>query len=464
MLTLIRNGRVALDGSIQALDIQVAEGRIQALSPSGGATPTGGTSPSKPGLRVIDAAGCYVLPGFIDFHTHVDDQIGPFQLADSYASATRLALENGITSLCAFVTQGPGESLPQAMTRARVKAEGHSHCDVAWHLTPTRFDPADLATLGTLLGNGYRTLKLYTTYKDAGIFSSYELIEQLFASLGPLGARFLVHCEDDGVIAAVDPSGLDLGQALSHTLLRPEAAELVAIQRVVALALAHRAALHVVHVSTLAGARHLLDRRPQGELSFETCPQYLFLDPSWLARADGHRWLCSPPLRGEREPFREMVRQGGADILATDHCPFCARDKDGWSGQDLRAVPNGLPGLGALPHLAWRLWREDPDRAALALARHLSQNPAERAGLAGKGALRPGLDADIVILDPAGPERPLRSSRSDAPEAYPGFSSPLVLRQVLLRGEPRVAEGRLLQPDAPQGRCLQPDPASLALI
>ena len=454
MKTLIRNGRVALDGSLQPLDLLLVDGRIAAL----------GQVDAASADQVIEAGGCYVLPGFIDFHTHVDDQIGLFYLADGYESSTRVALENGITTLCTFVTQGPGETLLRAMARARAKAEGQSHCDVLWHLTPTTFSPADIATLKVLLAGGYRTLKLYTTYKNAGIFASYDLIEDLFQSLGPQGTQFLVHCEDDGVIDAVDATGLDLSKAFTHTLLRPEAAEVVAIQRVMELALAHRASLHVVHVSTLAGARLLVANRPQGDLSFETCPQYLFLDESWLAREDGHRWLCSPPLRGNRAPFLDLIRQGAADIIATDHCPFCSRDKDSWDGQDLRAVPNGMPGLGSLPHVTWKIWEDDPDRAALGLATHLSLNPALRAGVSDrKGALRTGLDADIVVLDPKGPQRPVRSTAADAYEAFAGFTSPLAFRHVLLRGETRVRDGRLTQPQLPTGNLLQPSPATLPL-
>lgn len=449
MKTLVRNGRVALDGSLQSLDVLVADGRVARL----------GRLEAASADRVIDAAGCYVLPGFIDFHTHVDDRIGPFYLADTYESSTRVALENGITTLCTFVTQGPDETLLQAMAAARAKAEGNSHCEVLWHLTPTTFSPADVAALRALLTAGYRTLKLYTTYKSAGIFASYDRIEELFRSLGPLGTHFLVHCEDDGVIESVDAAGFDLSRAATHALLRPEAAETLAIRRVTDLALAHRASLHVVHVSTLDGAEHLQANRAKGDLSFETCPQYLFLDDTWLAREDGHRWLCSPPLRGNRRPFLDLIRQGAADIIATDHCPFCARDKDGWDGRDLRAVPNGLPGLGSLPHAAWRIWADDPDRAALGLATHVSLNPALRAGVGDrKGALRPGMDADLVVLDPGGPERPLRSTASDAHEAFAGFSSTLAFRHVLLRGEPRVRDGRLIAPHEPLGRPLQPAP------
>jgi dihydropyrimidinase len=454
MKTLIRNGRVALDGGIQSLDVLIEGERIAAL----------GALEAASADRVVDAAGCYVLPGFIDFHTHVDDQIGPYYLADCYESSTRVALENGITTLCTFVTQGPGETLLQAMATARAKAEGKSHCEVLWHLTPTTFSAADMAMLRTLATGGYRTLKFYTTYKDAGIFSSYEHLEELFRSLGPHGSRFLVHCEDDACIDAVDATGLDFSKALTNTLLRPEAAEVIAIRRVVDLALAHGAALHVVHVSTLEGARYLVANQAKGELSFETCPQYLFLDETWLAREDGHRWLCSPPLRGERAPFLDLIRQGAADIIATDHCPFCARDKDRWTGRDYRDVPNGMPGLGSLPHLAWKLWEDDPDRAALGLATHVSLNPALRAGVGDrKGALRPGLDADIVVLDPHGPERPLRSTHADAYETFPDFTSSLAFRHVLLRGEAQVRDGQLLQPEKPAGRPLQSNPSTLAL-
>lgn len=455
MRTLIRNGRVASEGRLQDASVLVEDGRILALAPPDRLGPVSAD-------RELDAAGCYVLPGFIDFHTHVDDQIGRFYLADSYESGTRVAIQNGITTLCTFVTQGPQAPLRQAMATARAKAEGHSHCDVLWHLTPTTFEPDDLRDLGAFLAAGYRTVKLYTTYKAAGIYASYERIEDLFRRFGPRGAVFMVHCEDDAVIAAVDPGSLDLADPHSHTRLRPEQAEVVAIHRVAALAMAHHAALHVVHVSTLEGAEYLAAARARGDLSFETCPQYLALDDAWLARADGHHWLCSPPLRGGREAFRALVRAGAADILATDHCAFRPEDKDDWNRADLRTVANGLPGLGSLAHLAWQLWADDPDRAALALAAHLALNPARRAGLEQrKGDLRPGLDADITVLDPAGPVQPVHSTLVPAFEAYPGASSGLAFRHVLLRGEPRVRDGQLLEPERPIGVPLQPAVAGL---
>ncbi len=450
MKTRVRNGRLVLEDRIEPLDILVEDGRILALLPPGSEAAAD---------RVIDAAGGYVLPGFIDFHVHLDDRIGPFYLADTYESGSRVALQNGITTLCSFVTQGPGETLIQALKTARAKAEGRSHADICWHLTPTRFETEDWTDLEGLVAAGYGTLKFYTTYRPAGLFASRARLDELFRRLGPLGARFLVHCEDDAWMAAVDAGGLDLSKPSSHGSLRPERAELLAVEALLGLAAASQTPLHVVHVSTLAAAEALLRVRGKLDVTCETCPQYLWLDETWLDRPDGHRWLCSPPLRGDRARFRAMARAGAFDFLATDHCAFLRQDKDAWDHRDVRTAANGLGGLGALPHLAWKLWEDDPDRAALELARRLSRNPARCAGLEDrKGAIRPGWDADLVVLDPEGPERPLVSSLSDVHETYPGFTSRLAFRHVLLRGEPVVADGRLLHPESPAGILLQPQP------
>ena len=453
MRTLVKGGRVAIDGRVETADVLLEDARIAAV----------GTAPGGAD-RVVDASGCYVLPGFIDFHTHVDDRIGRFDLADDYESGTRAAVLNGVTTLCTFVTQGRDETLGEALRTARAKAEGRCHADVAWHLTPTRFLPGDLRETEELVRAGYRTIKLYTTYRAAGLYADAARVEELFRRLGPLGARFLVHCEDDALLASVDASRLDLSRASAHARLRPEEAEVASVETVLDLARRCEVPLHVVHVSTADAAERIVKARSRQDVTCETCPQYLWLDETWLDREDGHRWICSPPLRDGRERFRELARGGAFDLLATDHCAFSRADKDARDGpesRDVRTVAGGVGGVGALAHLAWKLWENDPDpdRAARELALRLSANPAARLGLSErKGALRPGLDADVVVLDPNGDERPVVSSLADAPETYPGFTSRLVFRHVLLRGEAVVEEGRIAGNDSAPGRALQVSP------
>ena len=444
--TLIRNGRLVLESGIETADLLVEGERLAAI----------GAGLEAGDARVIDAAGCYVLPGFMDFHTHVDDRIGRFQLADDYESGTRVAALNGITTLCTFVTQGPDAPLRQALRTARGKAEGRCRIDVAWHLTPTTFGEEDWREMAALVEAGYRTFKFYTTYKNSGIYVDEARLEEIFRRLGPLGVRFLVHCEDDAVIGSVDPVSMELSRGSAHARLRPEAAEIVAVDALLALAGRCGVPLHIVHVSTTTAAERILAARVRQDVTCETCPQYLWLDESWLDRPDGHRWICSPPLRNDRVRFRELAREGAFDIVATDHCAFTRKDKDDRDKWDVRTVANGLAGIGALPHLAWKVWEHDPHRAAKELAQRLSSGPAARLGLGDrKGSLREGLDADIVILDPRGPLRPIRSTLADAFETYPEFNTTLSFRQVLLRGTTLVEKDELVDPGTFHGQALQ---------
>ena len=446
MKTLIRNGRLVLDSGITESDLLVDGERIAAI----------GNGLDVGEGHVIDASGCYVLPGLIDFHTHVDDQIGRFYLADDYESGTRVAILNGITTLCTFVTQSPDKTLRQALQVAQRKAQGHCHADVAWHLTPTTFNDGDWGEMEALAAAGYRTFKFYTTYKNAGIFVDQARLEELFKRLGPLGVRFLIHCEDDAILASVDPVRMELSRGSSHARLRPEEAEIASVDALLELAARCGVSLHIVHVSTTAAAERILKARGHQDVTCETGPQYLWLDESWLDRPDGHRWICSPPLRNDRQHFRELARAGAFDLMGTDHCAFTRADKDTRDKWDVRTVANGIPGIGALPHLVWKLWENDPHQAARELALRLSKNPAARLGMADrKGSLRVGLDADIAILDPRGPMRPIRSTLADSFETYPDFNTTLSFRQVLLRGATVVEKDSLVDPVNLPGRALQ---------
>ena len=229
----------------------------------------------------------------------MDDHIGRFYLADTYETGTREGILNGITTLCTFVTQAPGRTLRQAMAAARAKALGRSHADVLWHLTPTTFEPADLASLEGLVAAGYRTIKLYTTYRPAGLYTSYERLGELFRRFGAPGRhlhgplRGRRHHRRGGPAPPWTSPGAPPTRACGPRPPRwwPSA-------RSSGSPWSKGAALHVVHVSTVEGARAIVEGRAQGDVTCETCPQYLVLDDSWLAREDGHHWLCSPPLRG----------------------------------------------------------------------------------------------------------------------------------------------------------------------
>jgi dihydropyrimidinase len=451
MKTLVRGGTIYSRGLAEAGDVLIEGDTFAAVGDCRGLTGD---------ARVIEAGGCHVLPGLIDLHVHIDDTIGRFRLADTWESGSRAAAAAGITTLGGFITQRPEEPLAAAVERAARRAAGRSFCDYLWHLTPTRFAEDDWTDILRLQEAGWHTFKFYTTYCESGLFSSYNRLAEIAERLTPGGARLFVHAEDEGVLTLAQARSAMPIRASDHGRQRPAEAELRAVEGVAEAAAATGAWFHVVHVSTPEAAEAILragDRMRAGaRVSCETAPQYLFLNDTWLRREDGHRWLCTPPLRDAAAAgrLRELARAGAFDTFATDHCAFTIEDKDR-GREDYCAAPMGIAGIGALPRLIFALERERPERAFAEMSLRLAENPARLAGLEDrKGALAPGLDADLAVFELAAREEPIISASAGSSETYPGFSSPLRLRHLFLRGRQLVADGAWSGADTASGRCL----------
>ena len=431
---LIKNGRVCLGNTIEKCDLLIVNGKIASIDQDHAAVD-----------ETVDAAGMYVLPGFIDMHTHVDDTIGGFELADTYESATRLAVQNGITTIYSFVTQSSDETLGEAVHRVCLKAEGNTHCHVGWHLTPTHWDDDSWEEVLHWVPVDFRTLKLYTTYREAGLYSSYERIKSIAEKLKDMGVTILVHCEDEAELD-IHLTEIDMSDPFSHTLMRPPAAEHAAIAQVIRIARETGVRFHIVHVSTAEGVEMIRDNRSTARITCETAPHYLFLNEETLRGEEGHYYLCSPPLRSEynRERLVRLAREGCIDVYATDHCAFAKRHKD-MNRADLRRTPKGIAGLGALVPLMYEMHREKGASGMLELSQRLSANPARVTGLyPKKGVIEPGADADLVICEDGGEKRRIVSSLSDTYEPYPDFSTTLRVHSVCLNGEWAVHESRLV--------------------
>ena len=449
MATLIRNGTLILEQGPKRADLLMDGESIASI---------GLRLSPPPGTETVDADGLAVLPGFIDFHVHLDDRIGTFEIADSFFSGSMAAAKTGVTTLINFVTQRPEQSLAGALADGIRKGDGRSFSDFTFHLTPTRFDNETWAEIEMLAYSGYRTFKFYTTYREAGLFVDYDRLETILRQLGPLGVRALVHCEDEAILDRQRRTGLDPANARSHALSRPKEAESEAVTKVLAAAVETRVPVHVVHVSSPEAVALIHRARTSGAITCETAPQYLYLNEDRLAGPDGHRYICSPPLRREddRQRLERAAMEGRFDLFATDHCPFFREDKDSSTG-DYRKTPNGLAGLGALVPLMHDLLVTRGGHGLDELSRRLALHPARLAGLyPRKGVLAPGADADVVLLDTQGPERPLRSTFTDVHETYPGRTTRLRFARVYLRGREVVRDGSLLEPCQPSGRCLCP--------
>lgn len=384
------------------------------------------------GNHVISAVGKYIIPGLIDFHTHLDDTIGAFSLADDFQSGSKIAVMNGVTTICTFVTQKKNQSLHDAIKQENDKAKHSSWCDYHFHITPAVQNAETILALDELGRQGQVTLKFYTTYRHADLYQSYDALAKWMQELTSKKVRVLIHCEDDAIV--MDPLRMQRNRVADR---RPEIAEVTAVSQVLQLVATYEVPVHFVHVSTAEACQLIYQAKRALPVTMETCPQYLYLTATKQSGKTGYRYLCSPPMRKPKtkEALKRQFLEGKIDILATDHCAFTMEDKDSGMG-DLDKTPYGIPGIGTLPHLCYRLFETEGHEAALShLAEYCSKRPAQLLGLTGKkGSLSVGSDADLVIIDKATKPHSIMPTLRSCYNPYSKVSSRLTIHSVYHHG------------------------------
>ncbi|HPT72228.1 MAG TPA: amidohydrolase family protein [Candidatus Cloacimonadota bacterium] len=443
----IRNGIVNLNQEWHKVDFRVENGRIVKIS---------NQIPKTQESEDLDASGLYIIPGMIDMHVHVDDEIKNCYLADTYKTGSEIAICNGITSFYAFITHVGKDDPTITLNHALWKTESNLFCNVGFHVTVKPF--SSLIDLYVSRNDAFKpkSVKLYTTYRQSGIYTSYKELEECFRYFDGKQVTILIHCEDDLVIQSSATHEVDPSNAFGHTFLRPPQAEIEAIERVIKIAKKYNVMVHIVHVSTPEGVNLVDKAKHDVKITCETAPHYLFLNDKILAQPEGYRWLCSPPIRSEkiRKEMLALAKMGKIDAFATDHCAFSKADKD-TDLSDFRNVPNGIAGLGALTHMVYKLNDDSPEDSLLFMSRHLAKNPAKIMGLfPHKGIITEGADADLCIVNPKGDAQHIKSSISDTYEPYPKVKSNLQFQYVILNGSIVVKDGKLLDATHPKGTLL----------
>ncbi|PIE54393.1 MAG: hypothetical protein CSA35_06220 [Dethiosulfovibrio peptidovorans] len=161
------------------------------------------------------------------------------------------------------------------------------------------------------------------------------------------------------------------------------------------------ASVHIVHVSSALGASRIALARGRGvDITGETCPQYLVLTDAVYEETEGHLYSASPALRKDRDraALWKALRIGGIDFVATDHCPF-TREQKTWTG-DFADLPYGIAGVETSLPLVYSFGVGAGLLPLETLPVVMSQAPADRYALPGKGRILPGYDADLVLFDP----------------------------------------------------------------
>ena len=448
MQTLLKGGTVVTGAGQRRMDVLMDGEKILQVGRD-----------LKTADRTVDVTGCFLFPGFIDAHTHFDLDVANTTTADDFFTGTRAALRGGTTTVIDFACPNKGESLHYGLDLWHRKADGNAFCDYGFHMTIDDWNESIRAELPDMFAQGISSFKMYLTY-PAMMIGDRDIYWAL-KELRRLGGIAGFHCENagviDGMIAERKAAG-ELGPS-SHPLTRPPYLEAEAVSRLLRIAQAADAPVVIVHLTNREALLEVDHARKRGQTVYvETCPQYLLLDESvyfnedWSAAA---RYVCAPPLRdkAEQEYLWKGLRRGAIQTVSTDHCSFTLAQKD-MGREDFTKIPGGLPGVETRGELMFSYGVAKRKISAAQMCRALSENPARLYGLyPRKGVLRPGSDADIVVYDP-GASHVIRAEDCVANvdyNPYEGFVTAGGIRQVWLRGQLAVEDGRVL-PEDPAGR------------
>ena len=406
--------------------------------------------------QVVDAHGLHILPGVIDVHVHFNDPGRAHW--EGWTTGSAAAAVGGTTTVAEMPLNASPPTLDGASFDAKVAAaSGASFVDFAlWGgLTPVNLgDMAELAARGVI---GFKAFMCNSGIEDFLAADDATLREGMLRA-AELGLPVAVHAEDEAITSRLTAEARAAGERSIRAYLasRPPEAELTAIARAIERAAETGCELYVVHISTPEGVGLVQDAASRGiSVRAETCPHYLlFADDDLVLR--GAALKCSPPLRPlpSREALGEMVRGGLVDVLASDHSPSPPEMK---SHEDFFAIWGGIAGCQSLLPASLSAMEGASGEADVSLAAELlAHNPARLLQQPGKGRIRIGMDADLVLVDLREEftvaQDDLRYRHSISP--YVGF--PLRGRpvQTFLRGVTIARAGNVV--GRPQGRLITP--------
>jgi allantoinase len=386
-----------------------------------------------------------LLPGLVDTHVHVNEP-GRTEW-EGFASATRAAAAGGITT----IVDMPLNSLPpttsaQALRVKRESAAGQVHVDAGFWGGAV---PGSTGSLPGLVEAGALGVKVFLI--DSGVPEFPPLdrdgLVAVMEQARRLGRPVLVHAEDPAVIgSAPGPAGPGYGAFLRS---RPAAAEVAAVTAVIDAARRTGARAHVLHLSAADAVPLLAAAGQDGvPVTAETCPHYLALAAEDIP--DGAtQFKCCPPIRerANRDRLWRALRDGIIDCVVSDHSP-CPPALKGLDRGDFGAAWGGISSVQLSLPVVWTQARER-GHSLDDVARWMAAGPAKIAGLAGKGQIAPGFDADLVAFAPdeSFVVDPARLHHRHPVTPYAGARLDGVVRRTWLRGRPVTGGqpgGRLL--------------------
>lgn len=383
MTILIQNGHVVdpLTKRDEVCDVLVADGKIRKV----------GVSLQDEADRILDATGCYVMPGFIDLHVHFRDPGLTYK--ETLETGGKAAVRGGVTTVCAMPNTRPvidsGEKVEDVHKRAREVSPAHVIQIGAVTMGQSGKELADIA--------GMAKAGCHAISEDGKSVMNASLYRKGMKEAKKNGVSVFAHCEDitmvEGGVMNADENAKRLGlPGITNSV------EDVIAARDILLAKETGVRLHLCHCSTADSVEMIRLAKEEGlPVTGEVCPHHFTLSADDI-REDDANFKMNPPLRSREDvdALRKGLKDGVMDVIATDHAPHGEEEKS----QSMMDAPFGIVGLETSAALTYTELVKTGILSIMDMAEKMSYNPAKILGLAKKGSVSEEMDADLVVFDP----------------------------------------------------------------
>ncbi len=373
---VLKGGTVATPGAIAPADIAVDKGRIIAIGDISGLSPA----------STLDCRNLHVLPGVIDSQVHFREP--GLEHKEDLESGSRAAVMGGVTGVFEMPNTKPTTTTAERLAGKVARARNRMFCDFAFYVGGTRDNLAEITSLERLEGSA--GIKVF-----AGSSTGDLLVEDdggLDAIISRLSRRAAFHSEDEMRLRE-RAHFQRAGDAASHPVWRDEEAARLCTERLLGIARRHGKRIHVLHISTAAELPLLAANRDIATV--EVTPHHLTLSGDDYARL-GTLMQMNPPVREprHREALLRAIASGLVDVLGSDHAPHTLEEK----AKPYPQSPSGMTGVQTLVPIML----DHVNAGHLSLERFVdltAHGPQRIFGLAGKGRIAEGYDADFTIVD-----------------------------------------------------------------
>lgn len=341
--------------------------------------------------RVLDAKGCYVMPGFIDLHVHLRDP--GLEYKETLRTGGMAAVKGGVTTVCAMPNTKPVMDDGQKVAEVHKRAEEESPAHVIQIGAVTKNQAGqELADIAGMAEAGCHAIS-----EDGKSVMNASLYRKAMKLAKEKGISVFAHCEDitmvEGGVMNADENAVRLGlKGITNSV------EDVIVARDILLAKETGVRLHLCHCSTEDSVEMIRLAKEEGlPVTGEVCPHHFILTADDIPGDDGN-YKMNPPLRGKAdvEALRQGLADGTMDVISTDHAPHSEEEKN----RSMAKAAFGIVGLETSAALTYTELVKTGVLSVVQMAEKMSYNPAQILGLSDKGAVAEGKTADLVIFDP----------------------------------------------------------------